>query len=856
MAAFNNAMLIPMPLNENAWQALKPRLVAQHEAALKKEEKFSAANRHLQTQAEEKREQEEQLQQARTQLERQFDEAQRPVREKLAAYADELIASNWDDGSFVTKDNAPQFAADLLIYVRRKFFEPINKSDRVPETQGANVPSPLPGSNPDRHLTLEDMKWVYETKIKPITQLYSREIFLCGACDVDRRHYALDAVIQHYAAKHTHDFSHGSAVVYWKANWPLEPPFDTKPISSPRNRQADQNGVSPMYQRDSTRPQQFDPGFPIPQQIYPTRPALGMTPDMAPRSLQRYAPSAYSVVEELHQPRSYLVPVQTSNPASRRGIHGVDAAREQIPYEMYYGSRTPASPAFSSQGLAATPYRGYAAEVNRQPYSSQRHETSMMTTAATNGYGYPPPLMGLRSELEPRVLAQPSDRTPQTLGASGWKPPIEALLRHHSPPHSPVIVHEDVHDFLPFDLPINGTQDMPATPDQGQQEQRPGVAEIVRENEYDPHRPAPPHAAPMHEYEFEQPRPSYHTHIEDRFAYTGPVPHSIAAPKSFMDIYPGISSSRARLYEDPMHARPYKDDRDEKSLSHSLAAPRQADRSGRENRTSPRPLVITHKREQTQSPIQQVKLEAARSPPRTSATGTTQFLKNFDVDEGPRGRCDTPDQTSLPDRISNNASSNRSGLATVNTPYSRDRLTALERDDASARSRSTSAGPLDGPRFHGEEHRFRRPAHLPLENEPVQQIQYPNPRYFGRPIYQTELVPEYYEPVRRYRTRSPQRGQQEIAIRYVDPRPAPGYMYSDDIPYQQDSEDLVQLMPHGVPRAVQRQVVYEPYPQYVNNGAGYDHAIDDRAGPVYEDVPPQRQNVRYDTHFDERRSYR
>jgi hypothetical protein len=53
MESFAAAIQIPMALNEGAWEVLKPRLLAQREAAEKREEEQRAANQHIQAQAEE-----------------------------------------------------------------------------------------------------------------------------------------------------------------------------------------------------------------------------------------------------------------------------------------------------------------------------------------------------------------------------------------------------------------------------------------------------------------------------------------------------------------------------------------------------------------------------------------------------------------------------------------------------------------------------------------------------------------------------------------------------------------------------------------------------------------------------------
>jgi hypothetical protein len=76
-------------------------------------------------------------------------------------------------------------------------------------------------------LVLENMKWVFDTKIKPLTD--SKELFLCNGCEYNPRFYSFESVLQHYAAKHTNTLSNGAIVVNWRAEWPEHPPFKPEP---------------------------------------------------------------------------------------------------------------------------------------------------------------------------------------------------------------------------------------------------------------------------------------------------------------------------------------------------------------------------------------------------------------------------------------------------------------------------------------------------------------------------------------------------------------------------------------------------------------------------------------------------
>lgn len=229
MDAFAAAMQIPMRLTDQAWDVLKARLLSQREAAEGREQELLKQNQLLQARAEERRQQEAQLQAAKENMDRQWEAMQQPLREKLKRYADEIIQVQWSSGASITRDNCAQFAADVITYVRRRFYQLQEYEDQLIRATGQPMRHDVPGLAASRKLTLENMKWVYENKIKPFTEPYSREIFLCHGCDNSTKFYGFEGVIQHYAAKHTSLLSIGSVVVHWKADWPEDPPFDPNP---------------------------------------------------------------------------------------------------------------------------------------------------------------------------------------------------------------------------------------------------------------------------------------------------------------------------------------------------------------------------------------------------------------------------------------------------------------------------------------------------------------------------------------------------------------------------------------------------------------------------------------------------
>ena len=246
MESFAAAIQIPMALTDGAWEVLKPRLLAQKETAEEREREQLQQSQILQARTEERRQQEAALREAKENMDRQWDESQKPLRDKLNYYADEILKIKWGNGQLVTKENCPQFAADVLVYVRKRFYQILEWEDSV--VQGGLPRQDYSASGSNRKLTLENMKWVYDTKVKPLTEPHSKEIFLCNGCDSGNKYYGFEGVIQHYAAKHTDVLSMGSIVVHWKADWPEDPPFDPDPSKTfTAAHQQYQGHHSPQY---------------------------------------------------------------------------------------------------------------------------------------------------------------------------------------------------------------------------------------------------------------------------------------------------------------------------------------------------------------------------------------------------------------------------------------------------------------------------------------------------------------------------------------------------------------------------------------------------------------------------------
>ena len=229
MDSFAAAIQIPVAMNENAWEVLKPRLLAQREIAEQREQEQRMQSQIVQRMTEERRQQEASLKEAKENLDREWDEVQKPVREKVNIYADEIIQNQWRGGAAVTKDLCPKFAADVLTYVRERFYYVQQQEDAALLAAGRQPRPDPPNAAPTRSLILENMKSVFDAKVRPYTEPHQKEIFLCNGCDTTAKWYGFEGVVQHYAAKHTSSLSSGTIVVWWRAEWPETPPFNPNP---------------------------------------------------------------------------------------------------------------------------------------------------------------------------------------------------------------------------------------------------------------------------------------------------------------------------------------------------------------------------------------------------------------------------------------------------------------------------------------------------------------------------------------------------------------------------------------------------------------------------------------------------
>ncbi|KAI0109614.1 hypothetical protein GGR51DRAFT_512140 [Nemania sp. FL0031] len=283
--AFQAAIQITTPLDDTAWHLLKPQLIGDRDQGKQGKRKALDHSEIPFRQLGGTRTPQKLRLETKQQVDKTWDDTQVPLRARISVLADQIIRDGWGNGRRINKESSPQFAAEVLLYVRKQFYAETEKDDVAARAAGQEPISDASNGPYTRKLTLENMRWLFDVKIRPVTESYGKELFYCHNCGFNTKPYGLEGVVQHYAAKHTSCLSLGAVVVYWRAEWPAVPPFHPKP----HNLKQQQTG---LRRQKSTRilgviPQDKPP-HQAQQHIYNATP-LQPAPVRGPNPFQRQA---------------------------------------------------------------------------------------------------------------------------------------------------------------------------------------------------------------------------------------------------------------------------------------------------------------------------------------------------------------------------------------------------------------------------------------------------------------------------------------------------------------------------------------------------------------------------------------
>lgn len=155
--AFWAALQIVTPLNDDAWELLKPRRLAQR-ADTEQDETTPLPSNAINPQANESPYQETRTPESRELSDKDWNEAWASLRGGVSMLADRSIHDSWDDGNGVDKEASPRFAARILFHVRKAIYDGIAKQTIAALAAGREPEYDAPKGPYTQKLTLENMR--------------------------------------------------------------------------------------------------------------------------------------------------------------------------------------------------------------------------------------------------------------------------------------------------------------------------------------------------------------------------------------------------------------------------------------------------------------------------------------------------------------------------------------------------------------------------------------------------------------------------------------------------------------------------------------------------------------------------
>ncbi|KAG8675438.1 hypothetical protein FPOAC1_001417 [Fusarium poae] len=410
--SFQAALQLITPLDDGAWELLKPRLLAQREEAEQRAKQTSTSTQGPQGGPGKKEIEKKPSRESREVADEEWDETQGPVRTRISEYADEIIES-WNNGAKIKRKICPQFAADILLHVRKRFYAEVAK-DRAALVAAGKRPIVEPPEGPwTQKLTLENMKWVFDVKVKPRTESLRKELFLCNGCPGGTgmlKFFGFEGVLQHYAAKHTTALSLGNVVVHWRAEWPEVPPFCPDPRMKEKTYY--EKGPSNSQQSKDIPLQQAYPGF-------QSGPPTGYLPPV-------YGAEAPTMPPYLAEPR---MPIPHVTPYGQAGAHAYGGPYLGQPYNdtATYGSNPQRFPLEMPHGSHnhpndySMPVPPVSGHLDYEPYPSHNDINGATSTS-------------MPQQTQPDTITRSTHSAWSTVGQNKKiPPPVRALsVIHHA----------------------------------------------------------------------------------------------------------------------------------------------------------------------------------------------------------------------------------------------------------------------------------------------------------------------------------------------------------------------------------------------------------------------------------------
>lgn len=200
------------PLRDEEWNKLKQQLKSQYKK-MKRAERKSVVD----AKAPEKH-------QAKTTAKKSTEaalqdehDAETPVKIRISTLTDQFINDHLGEGQSIEQEGHAQFIIGVMAYVHKQYYAKLSKTDTT-----SLAPK----------LTLGDLVWIFDHKLRRILKNTDEDLFSCRKCLNSRKRFGFHAVIQHYLSKHTPKPSQKGKKMRdrLRVEWPGEIPFGSSPV--------------------------------------------------------------------------------------------------------------------------------------------------------------------------------------------------------------------------------------------------------------------------------------------------------------------------------------------------------------------------------------------------------------------------------------------------------------------------------------------------------------------------------------------------------------------------------------------------------------------------------------------------
>ncbi|UKZ62722.1 uncharacterized protein TrAtP1_003956 [Trichoderma atroviride] len=204
------------PLRDKEWNSLKQQFISQYKKMKRAEGKNAlaakASEKHQANSTAKKG--------TETALQDEHD-AETLVKIRISALADQFIGDHLSEGQSIEQEGHAQFIIGVMAYVRKQYYAEFSKIDST-----SSAPK----------LTLGDMVWIFDHKVKQILADTDQDLFSCRKCLNSKKRFGFSAFIHHYLSKHA--LKHGPKPGKegkklrnrLRIDWPEEFPFESSPI--------------------------------------------------------------------------------------------------------------------------------------------------------------------------------------------------------------------------------------------------------------------------------------------------------------------------------------------------------------------------------------------------------------------------------------------------------------------------------------------------------------------------------------------------------------------------------------------------------------------------------------------------